>query len=34
VAGAMARRREFLERIADILRTAPVAAKATMAVRG
>ena len=34
VAGAMARRREFLERIAGILRTPPVAAKATMAVRG
>lgn len=34
IEGAMARRRAFLERVADILRTAPVAAKATMAVRG
>lgn len=34
IEGAMARRRVFLERVADILRTPPVAAKATMAVRG
>lgn len=34
VEGAMTRRREFLERVADILRSPPVAAKATMAVRG
>lgn len=34
IEGAMARRRAFLERVAGILRTPPVAAKATMAVRG
>jgi hypothetical protein len=34
VAGAMARRRQFLERVAGILRTPPVAPKVSIAVRG
>jgi len=34
VPGALARRREFLLRVADLLRTVPAAARPTMAVRG